>query len=656
MENGNLNTDTTEFSCKADSKFAGAFGPVDVVPLLVQPDDDLRLQIYKRLQMGFGAELTMPTAILQNDGLFIVGTPLRIFFCPYCKLIRSTIRGDERCKQCDYKHAKLVYNGKLTSGTPYRCWAGLWDSCALIRLKLSRRANFPNSTKPIAAIYCGQNRAEGDKLDILESHLREVQEVTGIPRESLISSYNRKDEKAFLAIQSDALALESHAKEISDVVSHFFNDELGMKYSDAFIEAEREIDSVPAQDEVAQIQEGDLSPLEQRISTALSAVCRVLDFDFGLVFTFPAAPGQDEDPKSAMIAVSASDSAKPLIGTTCSHQDALALLHMGNVVSLANPTDNNLVTKIREYSANTFTDETPCIVPCDLAAPDVPSKGLLIFVACGNNSARLSEFRASYIKDGLAPIIQTIVSSIEVAELFRDLKSAQLKFVTVARHQMITPLWIIEGAVKNLHGGYIPLDKRDVWFRAVVSTARMCKRILNSWHLLEQISLKSLSIGKLEFMPIRIYSFLVSLARDYYFRAHNFDVQIHVSEDIKQLPEPPCHEATLQHAVGNVLDNAIKYSDADTQVDVTCTNDEQWITIIVENQGIPLKMEDTLTIFNYGTRTPEAERSRAPDGTGVGLWLAKKIIMELHQGKIWAEPTDKRGFTRFYISLPLVRN
>jgi signal transduction histidine kinase len=160
---------------------------------------------------------------------------------------------------------------------------------------------------------------------------------------------------------------------------------------------------------------------------------------------------------------------------------------------------------------------------------------------------------------------------------------------------------------------------------------------------------------KLKFALIEVYSFLAGLARDYYPRAQDFYVKVNVEDHIRRIPDVAVHVGTLQHAIGNVLDNAIKYSNRDTEVTVDASTSEDALSIVIEDEGIALRAVDTERIFHYGTRTEEAQNSRAPDGTGVGLWLARKIIKDVHGGEIWAEATDRRGFTRFHIALPLTR-
>ncbi|MFC6805802.1 sensor histidine kinase [Methylophaga thalassica] len=99
-----------------------------------------------------------------------------------------------------------------------------------------------------------------------------------------------------------------------------------------------------------------------------------------------------------------------------------------------------------------------------------------------------------------------------------------------------------------------------------------------------------------------------------------------------------------------VLDNAIKYSPAETQVQINTSIDEHNILIHVADQGHGLEQSELPFIFDRFYRSQKVRRESLP-GTGLGLAVAKAIT-DAHQGKIWAQ-VDDTGF-RITISLPRV--
>jgi len=106
--------------------------------------------------------------------------------------------------------------------------------------------------------------------------------------------------------------------------------------------------------------------------------------------------------------------------------------------------------------------------------------------------------------------------------------------------------------------------------------------------------------------------------------------------------------------VAILLDNALKYSPADTAVSVALSSNGRTARLAVSNEGPGINPEDLPHIFK---RFYRADRSRTSHQTtksyGLGLSLARKIV-ELHDGQIQASSTPGR-LTTFRVSLPHVR-
>ncbi|MBO0779664.1 MAG: HAMP domain-containing histidine kinase [Ktedonobacteraceae bacterium] len=111
----------------------------------------------------------------------------------------------------------------------------------------------------------------------------------------------------------------------------------------------------------------------------------------------------------------------------------------------------------------------------------------------------------------------------------------------------------------------------------------------------------------------------------------------------------------LQQALGNLLDNAIKYSDEHTTVTTRIWRSSSRVHVSVHNQGIAIPKEDIGQLFRPYTRLRAAGGRQ---GSGLGLYITKSII-EAHEGELHLEPhTDDdskeaaRG-TTFSFTLPL---
>ena len=76
-------------------------------------------------------------------------------------------------------------------------------------------------------------------------------------------------------------------------------------------------------------------------------------------------------------------------------------------------------------------------------------------------------------------------------------------------------------------------------------------------------------------------------------------------------------------AVGNILDNAVKYSCENTAIYVSVTDYELFVRIDIENEGIPIPDDEQPKIFQRFYRSPKVHDI---DGIGIGLYLAREII------------------------------
>ncbi len=105
----------------------------------------------------------------------------------------------------------------------------------------------------------------------------------------------------------------------------------------------------------------------------------------------------------------------------------------------------------------------------------------------------------------------------------------------------------------------------------------------------------------------------------------------------------------IKAAVGNLLDNAIKYNRPGGRVEVSVDYGEEEVTINVTDTGIGIPPADLDKVFERFYRVDRA-RSRETGGTGLGLSIVKHAV-EFHGGRVTVTSTEGQGST-FSMSLP----
>ena len=101
-------------------------------------------------------------------------------------------------------------------------------------------------------------------------------------------------------------------------------------------------------------------------------------------------------------------------------------------------------------------------------------------------------------------------------------------------------------------------------------------------------------------------------------------------------------------AVGQLVDNALKYSEPNSPIDITFRTSETEVLLAVRSKGLVISGKDQERVFERFYRAPET--LHLPAGTGLGLSVLKKIVTA-HRGNTWAEGEPGYG-TSFFVSMP----
>lgn len=104
----------------------------------------------------------------------------------------------------------------------------------------------------------------------------------------------------------------------------------------------------------------------------------------------------------------------------------------------------------------------------------------------------------------------------------------------------------------------------------------------------------------------------------------------------------------IAQILGNLLDNAVKYSAAGSAIDVSVAKVGDEAQVRVTDRGVGLPKDERSRLFSPFFRT---SRTRAVAGNGLGLHISRRIA-EQHRGRLWLESSSESGST-FILALPL---
>jgi two-component system sensor histidine kinase SenX3 len=105
-------------------------------------------------------------------------------------------------------------------------------------------------------------------------------------------------------------------------------------------------------------------------------------------------------------------------------------------------------------------------------------------------------------------------------------------------------------------------------------------------------------------------------------------------------------------AIANLIDNAVKYSDAGSAVQVRVRTEPDWVDIDVEDHGLGIPQRDRERVFERFYRVDRA-RSRDTGGTGLGLAIVRHVASN-HAGEVQLQTEVGEGST-FTLRLPVAQ-
>lgn len=224
----------------------------------------------------------------------------------------------------------------------------------------------------------------------------------------------------------------------------------------------------------------------------------------------------------------------------------------------------------------------------------------------------------------------------ELAELERSMKH----FVYLASHDLQEPLRMVVSYIQLLNRrAKDKLDENDLEFMDfAIDGAKRMKDLLDGI-----LAYSRLTTHAQEQQMVDLNQVLESVQRSFRMSLQQTGGSITVDPLPSVLAEPAQMVLLFRHLV----DNAIKFhGDSPPQIEIGYTQTEAGNQFFVRDHGIGFEDKDKLRIFHMFQRLHA--RSQA-SGNGVGLALSARIV-QLHQGKIWAESTPNEGST-FYFTL-----
>lgn len=198
------------------------------------------------------------------------------------------------------------------------------------------------------------------------------------------------------------------------------------------------------------------------------------------------------------------------------------------------------------------------------------------------------------------------------------------EFISMASHQLRTPLTSVKGYVSMVldgDAGKLSASQRKLLTQSFISSQRMVYLIA------DLLNISRLKTGKfvIEATPTNLADVVEGEVGQLIETAAGRNLTL-VYEKPKDFPTLMLDETKIRQVMMNFIDNAIYYSRSGGHVEVKLSETPESVEFVVVDDGIGVPKSEQHNLFNKFYRAGNAKKAR-PDGTGLGLFMAKKVII-----------------------------
>jgi PAS domain S-box-containing protein len=217
-------------------------------------------------------------------------------------------------------------------------------------------------------------------------------------------------------------------------------------------------------------------------------------------------------------------------------------------------------------------------------------------------------------------------------------------FLSITSHELRTPLTPMKSQLQMLQEGYTgELNKKQE--KSIEVVLRNLTRLENLIGDILEISRIEAGRVKLSFDSMNINDAVKEAIKMQ--EAFAKEKNIEISAKLAEMPNIIGDAERLGQAIGNLLNNAIKFSEKTGKVIIETKRLGENVQFSITDYGIGISKADQKKLFTPFSQI-DSSMGREHDGTGLGLAIVKGII-HAHNGKVWSESELEKGSTFCFV-------
>jgi signal transduction histidine kinase len=245
-------------------------------------------------------------------------------------------------------------------------------------------------------------------------------------------------------------------------------------------------------------------------------------------------------------------------------------------------------------------------------------------------------------------LIRGVLREIKLREAVERISQAKSEFISIASHQLRTPLSTIKGYLSMiLEGSYgeLPEKVKKPMENVYQSNERLIKLVNDI------LRVSKIEAGEMEMNWEKedLREIIKEVISELSIKAKEKNLYLKFEEP-KEFPKILLDREKIRQVILNLVDNAIRYTQkGGVTVKLQIANGR--LQIVVSDTGEGLTKEEKEKLFEMFSRGTAGTKFWT-EGAGLGLYIARKFV-EMHNGKIWAESEGRGKGSTFYVELPM---
>jgi signal transduction histidine kinase len=234
-----------------------------------------------------------------------------------------------------------------------------------------------------------------------------------------------------------------------------------------------------------------------------------------------------------------------------------------------------------------------------------------------------------------------------------EVKAVTNQYLQNVAHQLTAPLGAIKWSIEALKDPQVPIHRKGNLLSSIYSQATILVHLIKNFALMSNLEADH-ELGQFREQPepINMLALTINLVNDFQPQGLDRGLKIEIDKDsfhkVFGRKSLSIEKNLVAQAMSNILENAVKYADSNTQIKVLASADNNIVGIMIDSKGIPITDKEKVSVLERRFRGGAA-RQKVAAGTGIGLYLASRV-MEFHGGQIVVETQGK--LSRFVLVFP----